>query len=65
MSAPRATLQVRTNPLQAGINFCQPVDVSGSVVEPCSVGAAVSLPAAVLVFVLIAWGCTYYRVGRH
>lgn len=30
-----------------------------------TLGAAVSLPAAVLVFVLIAWGWKYYRVGRH
>jgi hypothetical protein len=34
--------------------------------ESCdTLGAAVSLPAAVLVFVLIAWGWKYLRVGRH
>lgn len=34
--------------------------------ESCdTLGAAVSLPAAVLVFVLIAWGWKYFRIGRH
>ncbi len=34
--------------------------------ESCdTLGAAGSLPAAVLVFVLIAWGWQYLRAGRH
>ena len=34
--------------------------------ESCdTLGAAVSLPVAVLVFVLIAWGWKYLRIDRH